>query len=116
MLKINGAEVASPSRLGVSMEDRGDFSAMNVLGERVADRLAMKRVIDVEWALLEVDEMAAIASAVTGKVFFTVEYPDPVTGQLRNATCRAAENSARIHRMENGAAVWTDVRMRWEER
>ena len=116
MLTINGAAVASPSVLSVSMEDRGDFSACNVLGQRLADRLAVKRMIDVEWALLRGDEMAGIAEAVTENVFFTVTYPDPGTGQMREAVCRAVERSARVHRMDDGTAVWTDVRMRWEER
>lgn len=115
MLTINGAQIASPSALSVSIEDRGDFSACNVLGERLADRLAVKRMIDAEWALLGDAEMEALMAAVCGNVFFTVGYPDPGTGGMREAVCRAVERSARVHRMENGAAVWTDVRMRWEE-
>ena len=116
MLMINGAVVASPSAFSVSMEDRGDFSACNVLGERVADRLAVKRIIDVEWALLESEELAAILEAVTGHVFFTVTYPDPGSGQMRETVCRAVERNVRIHRITDGAAVWADARMRWEER
>ncbi|MBQ4090417.1 MAG: hypothetical protein IJC56_11160 [Clostridia bacterium] len=116
MLSINGAVVASPSELSVNIEDRGDFSACNVLGQRLADRLAVKRVIDVEWALLSAAEMAAIMHAVSENVFFSVAYPDPDTGAGREAVCRAMERSARVHRMEDGTAMWTDVRMRWEER
>ena len=116
MLTINGANVASPSAFSVNVEDRGDFSACNVLGQRLADRLAVKQVIDVEWALLSAAEMAAIMDAVSENVFFSVTYPDPVTGAVNEAVCRAMERSARVHRMEDGTAVWTDVRMRWEER
>lgn len=116
MLSINGAAVASPSVFSVNIEERGDFSKCNVLGERLADRLAVKRVIDVEWALLSETELAAILDAVSDKVFFSVSYPDPVTGAERETVCRAAERSMRVYRLDSGSAVWTDVRMRWEEK
>ena len=65
MLSINGAAVASPSVFSVNIEERGDFSKCNVLGERLADRLAVKRVIDVEWALLSETELAAKLDALS---------------------------------------------------
>ena len=115
MLIINGNAVASPSALNVSIEERGDFSKCNVLGERLADRLAVKRMIDVEWALLSQADMAAVLDAIGKNVFFKLTYPDPETGAGREAVCRAEERSARMYRMDGGSPVWTDVRMRWEE-
>ena len=115
MLIINGNAVASPSALNVSFEERGDFSKCNVLGERLADRLAVKRVIDVEWALLPEADMAAVLAAMGQKVFFKATYPDPETRAAREIVCRAAERSARMYRMDGGSPVWADVRMRWEE-
>ena len=73
-------------------------------------------MIDVEWALISAEEAAALMKEVTENVFFTAAYPDPVSGGEREAVCRAVERSARVHRMDDGAAVWADVRMRWEER
>ena len=116
MLYIGGKKVASPSVFEVGVEDRGDFSMCNVLGQRLADRLAVKRVIDVEWAQLSPEGLADIMNAVTENVFFEVEYPDPVTGERRAAVCRAVEKNVRMHRLDGGAPVWTQLRMRWEER
>lgn len=116
MLYIGGSLMASPSALELSIEDRGDFSMCNVLGERLADRLAVKRVIDVEWAQLSEAELADILSAVSENVFFEIQYPDPATGELRGAVCRAVTRSVRMYRMDGGAPVWTQLKMRWEER
>jgi len=116
MIEINGVKVATPSAFEVSIEDRGEFSAMNVLGERLADRLAVKRVIDVEWAQLSEAALNDILEKVTADVFFGVKYPDPVDGGMRTADFRATERNVRVYRMDSGAPVWTGLRMRWEER
>ena len=52
MLTINGAEMPSPSEMTVTLADRGETSAINALGQRVADRMAVKRVVHLTWALL----------------------------------------------------------------
>lgn len=116
MFLINGAQMPSPSALAVHIEERGDASEYNVLGERVVDRLAVKRVIDAAWPMLSAEDMAKLMQAVTDDVFFTVSYPDPGTGALRDAVCRAVERSAGVFRMVDGAARWTDVSMKLEER
>ena len=60
MLTINGAEMPSPSEMTVTLEDRGETSAINALGQRVADRMAVKRVVHLTWALLTGGELAAM--------------------------------------------------------
>lgn len=115
MLTINGAAMPSPGQLSVSYEDRGDFSRLNVLGQRLADRLATKRVIDIVWPVLTAEAAAQLLTAVTEKVFFTVKFPDPLTGAQHECTCRCTERSVRMHRMEAAGAVWAEAAMRWEE-
>ena len=116
MININGKKVASPSAFEVSIEDRGDFSAFNVLGQRLADRLAVKRIIDIEWEHLTEAELSGLLEMVTDGVFFSVEYPDPMDGGIRTADFRAVERRMQIYRIDSGAPVWTGLRMRWEER
>ena len=116
MLWIDGVKMPSPSELTVSIEERGDDSECNVLGERVVDRLAVKRVIELSWAMLSAEEMALLFDAATEAVFFTAKFPDPITGAQSEAVCRAVGRSARLFRMDGGAARWTDVSMKWEER
>lgn len=106
----------SPGKFSVRFEDRGDDSALNVMGQRVVDRLAVKRVMDVTWPYLTGEAAAALMTAVTEAIFFTVTYPDPVSGGAREAECRAVERSAKLFRMADGAVIWTDVSMKWEER
>lgn len=116
MLWIDGVKMPSPSELNVSLEERGDDSEYNILGERVVDRLAVKRVIELSWAMLSAEEMAQLFGAAADAVFFTAKFPDPITGGQTEAVCRAVARSARLFRMEGGAARWMDVSMKWEER
>lgn len=116
MLLIDGVRMPSPSELTVSIEDRGDDSECNVLGERVVDRLAVKRVIELSWAMLSAEDLALLFDAATDEVFFTAEFPDPASGGMREAVCRAVGRSARLFRMDDGSARWTDVSMKWEEK
>lgn len=115
MLWIDGVKMPSPSELTVSIDERGDDSECNVLGERVVDRLAVKRVIELSWVMLTAEELALLFDAATDAVFFTAKFPDPTTGGQSEAVCRAVERSARLFRMDGGAARWADVSMKWEE-
>ena len=116
LISINGIEMPSPSKFNVRIEDRGDDSVFNVRGQRVVDRLAVKRLIDVTWPYLAGDAAAALMAAVTDGIFFTVAYPDPMEGGMREAECRALERSAKLSHLADGSAVWRDVVMKWEER
>lgn len=116
MLWIDGVKMPSPSELTVSIEERGDDSECNVLGERVVDRLAVKRVIELSWAMLTSEELALLFDAATDAVFFTAKFPDPAIGGQSEAVCRAVARSARLFRMDGDTARWADVSMKWEER
>lgn len=115
MIWINNVATASPSALEVEIEEVGDADTRNALGQRLVDRIAVKRVIELTWAHLTAEQMAALMTATSASAFFTAKYPDPVTGQLRTCVCRVAEQSAKALRVNGQAAEWVDVRMKWEE-
>lgn len=115
MLTINGVEMPSPSEMTVTLEDRGDASALNALGQRVADRLAVKRVVSLTWALLTGSEMTKLMNAVNAGVFFTAVLPDPAGGTF-SGVFRAEERSAQLHRADGALIQWKSVTMQWEER
>lgn len=115
MLTIGGAAMPAPVKLTVSIEEIGDDSARNVLGQRLVDRLAVKRELELEWTHLSAAQAAALMAAVTQTVFFTAVYPDPETGAPRTAVCRATQRKTDVTRVENGSVCWADVSMKWEE-
>lgn len=116
MIWINGAAAPSPSEFSVEFEDVGDMSRRNALGQRLADRVAVKRVIALKWPMLDKEKAAKLMEDTCGSVFFEAKYHDPQTGGIRTGTFRAAQRSAEMHRAEVNGVVWASVEMKWEER
>lgn len=116
MLYINGAQMPSPAEFSVELEDVGDARYRNALGERMVDRVAVKRSIEIRWPRIGAEEAATLMSAVTDGVFFTAKYHDPSEGGLREGVFRATQRSADMFRTDGGAAVWARVSMKWEEK
>lgn len=116
MLYINGAAAPSPAEFSVEIEDIGEAKWRNALGERVADRVAVKRSIEVSWLHLSAEKLAQIMSATTQNMFFTAKYFDPATGGLREGVFRAVQKSAELFRVDGSAAIWGRAWMKWEEK
>ena len=116
VLWVNQRAVPSPSALEVSAFDVAGAAERNALGETVVDRVAVKRRLDLVWAHLSPEDLAALLAAVGAEAFFEARYPDPETGSLRTMTCYVEDRSAALLRLEAGAPVWHDLKMRWTER
>lgn len=116
VLLVNQAAVPSPSELTVSVFEAAGTVDRNANGGAVIDRVAVKRRLELVWAHLSPAELAALLTAIGGESFFEATYPDPVTGGNRTMTCYAEERTAAVLRLENGAPVWRDLKMRWIER
>lgn len=115
ILLIDGVTMPSPSALSVALEEIGDDAGRNILGERVVDRVAVKRAVELHWAQLSSAALQLLMEAAA-PIFFTAHYPDPATGAMRAGVFRAAEKRARVFRADGGAPAWAEVRMKWEER
>ena len=116
MFTINGTRYQSPGEMRVAFEERGDFSRINVLGERVGDRLASKRTVELRWPMLAGGELSALMEAVNTDTFFTAGFPDPTSDGIREITCRCTERSARLYRVSDTEKLWADVFLRLEEK
>lgn len=115
-LQINGMDVPSPSELKVRLFDAGASEERSASGNLVVDRAAVKRELTLRWATLTGQQLQSLLAAVCEAVFFDATYPDPVTGQPRTMTCRCGERTLGMHRFADGAALWTNVEMKWTER
>lgn len=116
VLQVNEQAVPTPSALSVTVYDAGGTVDRNARGDTVIDRGAVKRRLDLTWAHLTPAELSGLLAAVGASAFFEATYPDPETGAARTMTCYAEERSAAVLRVEGGAPVWRDLKMRWTER
>ena len=116
ILLVNGAEVASPSVMRVSVYDVSGAADRNANGNAVIDRVAVKRKLELEWAHLSAAQLSTMLGAVGDQVFFEATYPDPLTGAARTMICYAGERAAAVLRVEDGQPVWKDLAMEWIER
>ena len=117
VIKLNGAAAVSPSALKVEIFDVGSAETRSASGQRVVDRVAVKRRLTLRWAMLSAEQaqalMAFLYIATDGKKF-QATYPDPALGE-RTGWFGCETRSAGVMRMVGGAAVWTDVEMQWAE-
>lgn len=116
MLTVNGWEAPAPASMKVTVFDVTSGAGRNAAGGTVIDRVGVKRRIDLKWARMSGDALAALLQAVSAGRFFDVVYPDPETGAAREMSCSCGERAVGVLRMEGGAPVWTGVEMTWTER
>ena len=114
MISINGVSLPSPTALTVRVTPQAGTAQYNALGQTVLDNLRDKRTVDVAWSRLSAAALAALESLLSPGGFFTLVYPDPLSGS-REMTCRVREQAARVWRYENGAPAWADVKLTLEE-
>lgn len=116
MLKVNGAAAPAPSSMKLTIFDVGASSARNAAGGLVADRVAVKRRLELKWARMEADALRGLLQAMDGGRFFTATYPDPESGALRSMECSCGDRALGVLRMAGGKPVWINVEMTWTER
>lgn len=114
VLKVNGAEIRSPSELKVTVFEVGSGEVRSASGGLVTDCVAVKRKLSLKWATMEPAELGALLGAVSGEVF-TAEYPDPKEG-TRTAVFHCGETLTGVLRIVGGAPVWVDISMEWTEK
>ena len=87
LLKIGSVSLPAPTGLqpGIQDLDSEEGTGRNQAGTMFRDRVAVKRSIHCEWAVLTRSEMSALLTAMS-PASFEFTYPDPQTGQLETIT------------------------------
>lgn len=80
-LTLNGVSVKAPKSLKVSIQDIDGQSTRTAAGTMTRDRITVKRKLECEWGPLSDVEISSILNAISG-VFFSINYPDPIQGQV----------------------------------
>ncbi len=114
MIKINGVSVKSPKSFDVTINDFDGESERNARGDLIRDRIAVKRTMKCEWGPLLGWEIAEILNASSG-VFFSLEYPDPLSG-VTTKTVYAGNRTSPVLKNTNGQVIWENLSVTFVER
>lgn len=114
MIKIDNVEIPTPSTFTASVMDLSK-AERNARGTIIIERIATKRKLELSWSYLDKDRLQQLLTAVS-PVFFTVEYPDPQTGEMRTGTFYAGDRKTGMIDFRNGVPRWRDVSFNLIER
>lgn len=114
-LIINGVTVVPPKSFQVGIQDIDGETGRNANGDMVRDRITTKRKLEMEWGMLSNEQCSAILSAVT-PVFFTVSYPDPLTGNQVTRTFYVGDRTAPAYTFTEKFKPWSGLKFNLIER
>lgn len=116
--KNNGTvvQLPEPGTLSVGIQDLdSEKSGRNQKGEMFRDRIAVKRKLNIKFLPLSSDDMKKVLNAVSDK-FFTIEYPDPMTGAKKSITAYVGDRTAPVYIIKNGTPMWDEMTLSIVER
>lgn len=87
----------------------------NAAGNVIIEKIATKRKLELSWNYLSNSDMSTILSAIGTSIFFTVQYPDPVTGASRTGTFYTGDRSAAAIDYRNSVIRWKDFKVNFIE-
>ena len=104
----------SPKSFQVGVQDVDGETGRNANGDMVRDRITTKRKLEIEWGMLTQSECSVILNAVSA-VFFTVSYPDPISGQSTR-TFYVGDRTAPAYSFTNKFKPWSGLKFNLIER
>ena len=117
ILTINGnSNIKQPATMQVDVQDidsseTGRNQSGNLIRDRVAGGSKAKRKVSCTWKGLTQSEISTLLNTMSG-VSFSVNYPDPFTGNFRTATMYVGDRSAPVFRNgadSNGEIIWESL-------
>lgn len=116
MLHINGVALPSPDTYEVTISDLDASASRSGNGTLFRDRIAVKRTINVGWAVLSTSELSLILQSVS-PVFVSVMYFDPETGGAASGTFYASDRTQAVaQKQSDGSYKWSGVSFSLVER
>lgn len=114
MLKINGTSLPAPKTYNVGIQDLNN-AERNAKGDMLIDRIATKRKLELEWGVLNQEDMSLILNLVKD-TFFEVEYFDPQDGETKIGTFYAGDRNAPMISFMNGRPIFKQLKCNIIER
>ena len=114
MIKINTVAISTPSSFNCSINDIVK-AERNANGTMIIEKITTKRKLEMSWSYLSQSALSTLLTAVSTSVFFTVEYPDTLTGALRSGTFYVGDRSADMIDYQSGVARYRNVKFNFIE-
>lgn len=109
IVTVGSTALPDPSKMSVSVLDISN-AERNANGLMTIDRVATKRKISIEWPALSPANMSTILGAITS-IFFSVSYPDPLTGSVQTKTFYVGDRTAPMCYDRSGTILWEGLKM-----
>jgi hypothetical protein len=114
MIKINGVQIVTPSDFSVGVMDISK-AERNANGTMILETITTKRKLEMSWKYLSNSQLSTLFNSITS-TFFTVSYPDPLTGATRSGTFYKGDRKSGGMYYNNGAMSWKDISVNFIER
>ena len=105
---INGTQIKTPTELKVGVF-RLSKSERLASGKMAMEIIAIKRRLDMTWAIISDTDLRQIMSILDAGVFYTVAYPDPKNGESATITAYAGDINQSAWQRLAGTRYWKDV-------
>ena len=116
MIIINGVQVEAPDLYKVTIADLDASANRSGNGTLYRDRIAVKRTIELNWYLMDAQELSVLLNNMSS-VFFPVTYLDPQTNGQRTGTFYVSDRSPSVAiKNSDGSYSWKDVSFTLVER
>lgn len=109
MYKVNGVAMPTPKSFNVNISDLDGESNRNANGDLIRDRIATKRKLEIEYQPLDSSEVSLILKTIS-PVFISVEYPDPLEGEIITKTMYAGDKSIPMYCIVDGQPKWNGLK------
>lgn len=105
---IDGVTIKTPTELKVGVF-RLSKAERTASGKMVMEIIAIKRRLDCKWSIIKGSDLKRILDLLDSKVFHTVTYPDPKTGENHTITCYVGDINMTVSQIINADRYYTDV-------
>jgi len=114
MIQINSVTIPTPSDYKISVMDLSK-AERNANGNMIIERVATKRKLELEYKYLSSNDLSVLLQAISD-VFFTVSYPDFVTGSISSGTFYVGDRTAGAIDYQNDIIRYKDIKFNLIER
>jgi hypothetical protein len=114
MIQINSVTIPTPSDYKISVMDLSK-AERNANGNMIIERVATKRKLELEYKYLSSNDLSVLLQAISD-VFFTVSYPDFVTGSINSGTFYVGDRTAGAIDYQNDIIRYKDIKFNLIER
>jgi hypothetical protein len=114
MIKIDGYDIPTPSEYSVGVMDITK-AERNANGTMIIEKIATKRKIELNYKYLSNSDLQSLLNKIS-PTFFSVAYPDSLTGAIRTATFYVGDRTAGAIDYKIGVIRWKDCKFNLIER